>query len=323
MELNLPENSLKIANMGGKKFNLTPQYPLSEKDIVQAMKCLNGQGEEKRNILLLVDGGQDMTVHKGFIEFFIKNLSLLGFEVRVGYFQCSPLVCKDRSLLALLPQVPCPELDNIIDQIQPQPVEEEFLYGNWEGTELVPTSECLEKHAKDSVVMVISDFGAGRNEYDIYKLFDTAVFLKTVNKYTPQYVCLNPLSRTWWERSLLVRKNNNATQVSRHFPMFSLRSSEELLLAMDVLKKGFTSIQYPKQQILKHFIMKYGHVAFMLACHAALPKRITPKLLHFIKKEFFEKEIEDIEVHLSNSNLWVFYNEEYYQFHKELRAEVI
>ena len=54
-----------------------------------------------------------------------------------------------------------------------------------------------------------------KGQYDLYRMLDTAAFLKAVKLRCTQFVWLNPLPRKDWAGS-------SAEQIARHAPMFSL-----------------------------------------------------------------------------------------------------
>jgi len=235
MELNLPEISLEGITLEDRKFNLHPQYPITRERMKKTMQQLRVKDGQK--ILLLIDCRGSMSPYESFINVFRKVVERKGKgNVKTFYFNNQPTVYEDISLLNEVEDVLFPTLDPIFKKIEPS--EEGFLYEDQNGYKMVEIQEVLHDYATDALVIVVSDFGGTMDRYNLYRLYSTAVFLKTVSGYTPKCVCLNPLQRTWWERTHEVFKNNTATQIARHNPMYSLSSVKDLKAAVDVLNRG-------------------------------------------------------------------------------------
>lgn len=90
-------------------------------------------------------------------------------------------------------------LDEVLHDIAPST--EGFLFDNADLLAPQPVNEVLDAHAEGAAVVLISDAGAARGQYDIYRLLDTVAFVKALKTYTTKYVWLNPLPRERWRKS--------------------------------------------------------------------------------------------------------------------------
>lgn len=97
--------------------------------------------------------------------------------------------------------------------------------------------DVLDEHASEAAVVIISDAGAARGNYDLRRLFDTVAFLRALKNYTKQVVWLNPVQREDW-------KYGTAKQIRRYVPMFEM-DREGLYSAVDVLRGHPYSVEQP------------------------------------------------------------------------------
>jgi hypothetical protein len=233
MECKLPSISLGGISLE-QQYNLEFQYPLYQEEIIQVCQPLAG-----KNILLLVDTETTLAPFRRFIENICNAIASVGNAVKY-YFNHTPVNSADRAVLSKSPDVFFPVLDSVLDEIIPQ-VEGHLLVPGGEFIKMVETKEVLDLYAKEAVVLVISDFGAAKGDYDLYRMLDTVAFSKALDEYTRQYVCFNPFPEGQWRNSETSRNNNTATQISRYVSMFSLDRTG-LAKAMDVLKNKEESI---------------------------------------------------------------------------------
>ena len=133
-------------------------------------------------------------------------------------------------------------LDSILPQINPRNtdfIDTAFVYDDSELLDPIPLKDVLQKNALDAFVVIISDAGAARNHYSVPRLLDTISFMKALRTYTLSYVWLNPLPKSYWKD-----KNNTATQIARHVPMFALER-EGIQQAVNVLRGHQYTIEKP------------------------------------------------------------------------------
>lgn len=91
----------------------------------------------------------------------------------------------------------------------------DFLYDNPNLTGAHPIETVLATQAKGSSVVILSDAGAARGNYEGKRFYDTRSFLKSLNSYTYLYVWLNPAPPDRW-------LSTTAEDISRLAPMFPL-----------------------------------------------------------------------------------------------------
>ncbi|MCP4698522.1 MAG: VWA domain-containing protein [Gammaproteobacteria bacterium] len=82
-------------------------------------------------------------------------------------------------------------------------------------TRPVAADEVLQHCARNSSVLIISDAGAARGDYDSERLEQTRDFLNRLEKATYLHAWLNPMPAPRW-------KNNTAEKIAQHTPMFPL-----------------------------------------------------------------------------------------------------
>ncbi len=243
----LPPIFIDREDLPESHFVLVPQFPLSYREVAQAWRrmrqpvrqgppveldieatihrrCQQGTISEvvlmprrtnTARLLLLIDCQGSMTPFFHLVEEVVAAIQESGkLERAVSYyFHDVPVEGTNKDVLAPLSDQLYPVLDDVLHDIEPST--EGFLFDNAEL--LVPqgVNEVLEAHAGGTAVVLISDAGAAKKQYDIYRLLDTVAFLKAVKKHTTQYIWLNPLPQTRW-------KNSTAAQIARHVPMFPL-----------------------------------------------------------------------------------------------------
>ena len=100
-----------------------------------------------------------------------------------------------------------------------------------------PLKPILEKYAKNTAVILVSDAGAARSSYSQLRLLNTLAFLKALSSYTKQYVWINPLPKRYWF-------NTTAGELARHTPMFPL-DLHNLYRAIELLRGRHHTIERP------------------------------------------------------------------------------
>ena len=272
----LPPISLKDVEISKRQFIFVPQFPLNYREVAQTWRRLRHSVQEgplteldveatitrrsqlgvavpvvlrpKRRkvapLLLLVDRQGSMTPFHHFCEEVCRGIQQAGRleETAIYYFHNVPVEGADDHVLEPLSKELFPVLDSILPQIAPLNtdfIDTAFIYEDSELLAPIPLKGVLQKNAKNAFVVMISDAGAARNYYSVPRLLDTISFIKALRTYTLSYVWLNPLPKSYWKD-----KNNTATQIARHVPMFTLER-EGIQQAVNVLRGHQYTIEKP------------------------------------------------------------------------------
>ena len=267
----LPLILLKDVQISERRFIFVPQFPLTYREVAQAWRRLrrpvrvgprteldveatiayrSQQGvatsiilkPRRRNVarlLLLVDRQGSMTPFHRFCEEVCKAIQQAGRleETAIYYFHNVPAEGANKQVLEDLSNQLFPVLDSILPQMTP--LKTGFIYKDSDLLYPIALEEVLQKCATDAFIVVISDAGTVRNHYNVQRLLDTISFMKALRTYTLYYVWLNPLPKSYWKD-----KNNTATQIARHVPMFPLER-EGIQQAVNVLRGHQYTIEKP------------------------------------------------------------------------------
>lgn len=224
-----------------------PQYPVSYREVAQAFRRLRRPVRKGPKVVLDVDATIEMHSRKGAFSPVImvphrvnvfqlvllvdRYGSMLPFHsfidqvvlsiaqsarlasVATYYFHDTPVVEGDYEILKPFIGTLMPSLDNILSEIQPSYNGQVYRKANL--LEPIDIHEFLNNLTPGTAVIVISDAGAARRNYDPARLLDTISFLKALKGFAPDYIWLNPLNERYW-------KNSTAEQIARHLPMFQL-----------------------------------------------------------------------------------------------------
>lgn len=250
-------------------FVLVPQFPLTYREVAQAWRrmrqpvrqgpsveldiestihrrCRQGVVSEvaliprrtnTARLLLLIDCQGSMTPFFHFVKEVIAAIKQSGKLERAEsyYFHDVPVEGTNKTVLVPLSDQLYPALDEVLHDIEPST--EGFLFDNPDLLSPQALSEVLKVYADGAAVVLISDAGAAKGQYDIYRLLDTVAFMKALKKHTTKYVWLNPLPRKYWN-------NSTAAQIARHAPMFPL-DRPGMYQAVDVLRGQPHMIEKP------------------------------------------------------------------------------
>jgi uncharacterized protein len=253
----LPFSGVKVAE---RPFVFLPQFPLSYREIAQAWRRLRRPLREgpaveldvdatvarrgragvvvppvlvprRRNtarLLLLVDRNGSMAPLHRFSDEVCAAIMHSGRlkHVALYYFHDVPAEGADTTPLAQLAGQIAPSLDQVLPQIQPW--EGGFVYEDSLLTQSRPLSKVFDDDATGANVVVLSDGGAARGQYDLRRLLDTVAFLKALRAHTARVAWLNPLPQRYWH-------NSTAAEIARHIPMFPL-TSEGIYEIINVLR---------------------------------------------------------------------------------------
>ena len=108
---------------------------------------------------------------------------------------------------------------------------EGFLYEQPNFTVARPLEKVLEERAKGNSVLIVSDAGAARGDYDEMRVTETREFLKILRSYTYLYAWLNPMPRVPCDRW----QGNSAEDIACMVPMFPI-NREGLNDAVNILR---------------------------------------------------------------------------------------
>ncbi len=267
----LPPVFLKKSELPDEHLVLIPQFPLTEREIVQAWRRLRQPVREgppveldidktiarrcrlgiisdlvlvprRRNtarLLLLIDREGSMTPFHSFVENVSSAVRASGNleNVAIYYFHDVPVEGVNPAGLNIPGNRMFPDLDSVLPKIEP--IKKGFLFEDKQMSSPVGLDEVLDEHAYGSAVVLISDAGAARGKYDIHRLLNTIAFLKGVRAYSKQLVWLNPLLDDYWKKNI-----NTATHIARHVPMFSL-DRDGIYKSINVLRGQPFSVERP------------------------------------------------------------------------------
>ena len=90
-----------------------------------------------------------------------------------------------------------------------------FLSENPSLTDALPLEEILASQAKGNSVLLVSDAGAARGDYDEQRVEDTRAFIGALSSYTYLYAWLNPMPVPRWATS-------TAEDIANLVPMYHL-----------------------------------------------------------------------------------------------------
>ena len=82
-------------------------------------------------------------------------------------------------------------------------------------TQPIALSAVVDHLMPSVAVVIISDAGAARGQYDVVRLLDTLAFLKAIRRRTQAIVWLNPVRPADWRHS-------TAGAIARHVPMLPM-----------------------------------------------------------------------------------------------------
>jgi uncharacterized protein with von Willebrand factor type A (vWA) domain len=243
----LPPIYIDRENVPRKPLVFLPQFPVSYREVAQAFRRLRKPVRKGPKVVLDVNATIEMRSRRGAISPVIMtphrvNLfqlvllvdrygSMLPFHsfidqvvlsitqsaglasVTTYYFHDTPVVGGNYGVLKPFVGELMPSLDNILSEIQPSHNGQIHKKDNL--LDPIELHDVLKNLTTGTAVIIISDAGAARRNYDPARLLDTISFLKAMRDYTHDYVWLNPLGKRYW-------KNSTAEQISRHLPMFQL-----------------------------------------------------------------------------------------------------
>jgi hypothetical protein len=248
---------------------LTPQYPLTDREIVQAWRTLRRPTRQgppveldveatlrrravsgvrtppalvaaRRNttrVLMLVDRQGSMAPFHDYVDHIRSSMERAGrFDTfTVVYFHNTAGRSHDQAALHSLPDPFSPALDPILADIGP--LTDGWVYRDPDLTEPLGLDAVLATVTRTTSTVVISDAGAARGALNSPRLLDTVALGKALRAATGGLAWLNPAGRDRWARS-------TAGQLARHLPMFPLERAG-MYRAVDVLRGRPTRLERP------------------------------------------------------------------------------
>ncbi len=194
-------------------------------------------------VLLLIDRQGSMTpFHRASDELgkALRQSANLD-DVTIFYFHNVPAEGADETILEPLSDQLFPKMDTVLAEIEPLTTGN--VYKDAELLETYPLAQVLKMYAEHAAVVLLSDGGAARKQYNALRLLDTVAFLKALRIYTSTVLWLNPLPARegnpcdYWA-------NTTAAQIARHIPMFPL-NRWGLHQAVNVLQGQVYSVECP------------------------------------------------------------------------------
>jgi uncharacterized protein with von Willebrand factor type A (vWA) domain len=128
-----------------------------------------------------------------------------------------------------------PQIDKEVGNIHP--LNRGYVYKDPQLLKARLLTDVLADPVTNMAVVIVSDAGAARGDYDTARLVDSVAFLKTLYAHTLGVVWLNPLSEHRWQHS-------TAAQIARFVPMFPV-NHEGLNKAVNVLRGQAFDLEYP------------------------------------------------------------------------------
>ncbi|SEH06314.1 VWA domain-containing protein [Candidatus Venteria ishoeyi] len=228
------------------------QGPKTELDIDAsiALRChrgaitplvLKARARNAVRLLLLIDRQGSMTPFHHFTDNAIQQAIYQSGRFQQAasfYFHDIPTGRRSQENTALLQKLSnhlFPDTDAVVSKIQP--LKNAYVYTDTRQLHPQALDEALAQHGTGGTVVIVSDAGAARGNYDTARLVDSIACLKRLYQHTPHIIWLNPLPPQRWE-------NNSAARIARHVPMFPV-SREGLHQAVNVLRGQVYDVAYP------------------------------------------------------------------------------
>src|SRR4028118_1292308 len=92
---------------------------------------------------------------------------------------------------------------------------DEYLYRHPAMLNAQPMSEVLEEIGERAVVLIVSDGGAARGNFDHERVDSTKVWIEQLQQSVRYYAWLNPMPNEWW-------RHTTAGEIARLLPMFEM-----------------------------------------------------------------------------------------------------
>jgi uncharacterized protein len=247
---------------------LVPQYPLTAREVAQAWRHLrrpvrSGPAVEldiaatiqergrrgvatppvlvprRRNaarLLVLIDRHGSMTPFHGYVDHVVAAIWSAGRidDVRAAYFHDLPGSTEDKAALEQMDDPFRPDLDQVLGLIGP--LRGGRVYDDPGLTVPRSLDAILAGVTPATAILVVSDAGAARRQFDIVRLLDTVALTKAL-RVAGGVAWLNPAPPGWWP-------GTTAGQLARYVPMFEF-SRRGLGRAVDALRGRPVPVERP------------------------------------------------------------------------------
>jgi uncharacterized protein with von Willebrand factor type A (vWA) domain len=248
---------------------LVPQYPLSSREVAQTWRYLrrpvrSGPAVEldidatiaervrrgvatppvliprRRNavrVLMLIDRHGSMTPFHGYVDFVTGAIRDAGRidRVQAAYFHDLPGSLTDKAALEDRADPFRADLDDVLDRIGT--LRGGRVYGDPGLTRPQSLDGILSGVTRATAVLVISDAGAARRQFDHTRLLDSLALVRALRMGSAGVVWLNPVPLPGWDRT-------TAGQLARHVPMFPF-SKPGFYKAVDALRGRPVPVERP------------------------------------------------------------------------------
>jgi hypothetical protein len=105
---------------------------------------------------------------------------------------------------------------------------DEYLYRHPALLDAQPMSEVLEEIGEQAAVLIVSDAGAARGNFDQERIESTKVWIEQLQQSVRYCAWLNPMPNEWW-------RHTTAGEIARLLPMFEM-SRQGMNAAISVLR---------------------------------------------------------------------------------------
>lgn len=112
---------------------------------------------------------------------------------------------------------------------------DEYLYRHPAMLEAKAVSEMLEEIGERAAVLIISDAGAARGNFDQERVDNTKVWIEELQQSVRYFAWLNPMPSECW-------KQTTAREIARFVPMFEM-SSQGMNAAISVLRGRYIVVK--------------------------------------------------------------------------------
>jgi uncharacterized protein with von Willebrand factor type A (vWA) domain len=186
---------------------------------------------------MLIDRQGSMTPFHGYVDYVVGAVRDAGRidDVQAVYFHDLPGSLADKAALAEMPDPFRPDLDEVLGLIEP--LRDGRVYDDARLSLPRALDRLLAGLTSATAVLVISDAGAARRQFDIARLADTIALVKALRAGSARVAWLNPVPPRQWPRT-------TAGQVARHVPMFPF-TRQGLYQAVDALRGRPAPVERP------------------------------------------------------------------------------
>ena len=261
---------------------------------------LRPRRRNRARLLLLVDRQGSMAPFHDYVEEVCQAISQAGRlrQVATFYFHDVPLEGTDPALLEGLGLFD--NLDSILAEIPP--LIDGELFADKDLAIPVSARLVLSEHARGAAVLIVSDAGAARGNYDLRRLLDTIAFLKGLHEFADRGVLAQSpaVGRMGAEQRHRDRpapadvRDGSGRHASRrecparpalHHRQAGHGGCEPA--APPARSRTRVMSRADAERRVDAFRRSRGPELLQLATHAALPVVLDPPLLHLLRVNYF------------------------------------